>query len=84
MQLYLRELVRALDKEDENWRRHTVILFDGAKYHQSVSTFNVLRQLRIPTMLLFPHSYNVAPVELLFGAIKSKHLNVHEQPTGRR
>ena len=75
MGLYMQELVKQLDLRDANWRKSHILLVDGARYHQSTSTFNVLRKLRVPIMILSPHSYNVAPVELLFGAIKSKELN---------
>ena len=75
MQLYFKELVKQLDKQDVDWRKYTILMLDGAKYHQSVSTLGILRQLRIPMMITGPHSYNVAPIELLFAAIKAKHLN---------
>lgn len=32
MQLYLRELVKVLDKEDRNWRSYTCLVHDGASY----------------------------------------------------
>ena len=83
MGLYIADLVNLLDKEDKNWRRDTIIMHDGAKYAQSNSTINTLKDLRVPYMLLAPHSYNVAPIELLFGAIKTKDLNPLEHPTGK-
>jgi len=73
--LYLKELIKILDQEDKNWRQYTIIMHDGAKYAQSHGTQAVLRDLRVPFMLLAPHSYNVAPIELLFGAVKTNHLN---------
>ena len=84
MGLYIAELVKLLDLEDKNWRRDTVIMHDGAKYAQSNSTINTLRNLRVPYMLLAPHSYNVAPIEMLFGAIKTNNLNPEEISTGKR
>ena len=33
MRLYLTYLARILDAEDKNWRKNSVILLDGAKYH---------------------------------------------------
>ena len=35
-------------------------------------------------MLLSPHSYNVAPIELLFGSIKNANLNPEQLPTAKR
>jgi hypothetical protein len=43
MGLYLKELVKVLDKKDVNWRKNHFLLVDGAKYHQSENTFKVLR-----------------------------------------
>ena len=75
MGLYLRELVKLLDIEEKNWRETTIFMHDGARYASSKNTQNILRDLRIPFMLSAPHSYNVAPIEILFGAIKSNNLN---------
>ena len=84
MSLYLKELVNQLDKEDKNWRDSTILMHDGAKYAQSKTTQTVLEDLRVPFMLLAPHSYNIAPIELLFGATKTEHLNPNELPMGKR
>ena len=68
--LYIRELVRQLDKERPDWRNDTVLTFDGASYHQTTETLAMLRDLRVPTMVLGPSSYNVAACELAFSALK--------------
>ena len=83
MGLYMRELVKKLDQEDENWRRSTVILHDGAAYVRSSAFIAVLKKLHVPWMMSSPHSYNISWVELLFGAIKTGVLNPSEQPTGK-
>ena len=75
MSLYLKELVKILDAEDKNWRNTTILFHDGASYASSDSTANILRALRVPFMLLPPHAYNVSPIELVFGAIKTNILN---------
>ena len=56
---------------------------DGAKYHQSPITFEALKKMRIPLMLIAPHGYNVAPIEMLFSAIKRTNLNPGGLATGR-
>ena len=84
MGLYIKELVKLLDKEDPLWRGYTVILHDGAKYCQSKSVLDVLKQLRVPFMLSSPHSYNISPIEMLFGAIKTGNLNPSDLPVGKR
>ena len=73
--MYLEHLVKYLDKKDKNWRNDTILMHDGAGYASGTATESTLRNLQIPFMLLAPHSYNVAPVELLFGAIKNANLN---------
>ena len=57
-------------------------MHDGAKYAQSKSRTNILKELRVPFMLLSPHSYNVASIEMLFSQIKSGNLNPNDLPTG--
>jgi len=83
MTLYINALVKILDQEDKNWRKDTIILHDGAQYAQSTSITSTLKELRVPYMVLAPHSYNVAPIEILFGAIKTNNLNPYEYPTGK-
>ena len=75
MGVYINELIKTLNKQDVNWRKSHILLVDGAKYHQSTNTFNVLKQLKVPIMILSPHSYNAAPIEMLFSAIKSNDMN---------
>ena len=37
MELFYYHLVKTLDAKDQYWRKHTVILSDGASYHTSQS-----------------------------------------------
>ena len=48
---------------------------DGATYHQSSECMKLYEAIKLPLMFNPPHGYNVAPVELVFAALKSKHLN---------
>ena len=64
-----------LDQEDAEWRTNTVILLDNAAYHTSDSTLNLMQGLQIPILFTGPHSYDAAPIELLFAAFKSNDLN---------
>ena len=84
MELYFKQLVRTLDNEDKNWWNYTIIMHDGAPYAQSGALMNVLKSLQIPYMILGPYSYNVAPIELLFGAIKTGFNNPDQLSTGKR
>ena len=64
MQIYFMALVMKLDKLNLARREKTIILLDGASYHNSKPTVQVFEQLRIPVLFLGPHSYNVSPCEL--------------------
>ena len=84
MSLYIKELCKILDNKDRNWRKTHLFLVDGASYHQANSTFNVLRNLHIPIMLLSPFSYDAAPIEKIFNALKSSDINPDLLPTAKR
>ena len=76
--------MKKLDKQNPKWREKTVILLDGASYHNSKSTIQVFEQYNIPVMFLSPHSYNAAPAELYFAWFKSAHLNPKRLPQSKR
>lgn len=80
MEIFLRQLVKKLDQEDANWRDGTIILIDNAPYHTSESTVELMSGLSIPVMYTAPHSYDSAPVELLFAAFKSRDVNPRHLP----
>ena len=61
MAIYLRELVKKLDRDRPEWRLNTVITMDNAPYHVSNETIEILKAHQVPIMFLGPHSYNVAP-----------------------
>jgi hypothetical protein len=35
MMLFMKEFIITLDQEDKNWRRNSIIFWDGAGYHKS-------------------------------------------------
>ena len=84
MELFFRGLTARLNMERPNWRRDTVIFVDGAKYHQSVDFLKVAADLRLPYMLLGPHSYDAAPCELVFAHFKKDDINPRHVPTGKK
>ena len=84
MELYFRSLAAKLDQERPNWRRDTVIVVDGAKYHQSIDFLQVAAELRLPYMVLGPHSYDAAPCELVFAHFKRADVNPRKVPTGKK
>ena len=81
MEIFFRQLVATLDKEDKQWRQNTIILMDNAKYHSSAHTLRILESLNVPTMFLGPYSFSAAPCELLFAQFKSKDINPRKVPT---
>ena len=84
MEIYFHHLVGKLDRERPDWRDDTVLLLDGASYHKSSSTLSVFKSLRIPVMILGPHSYDIAVCELFFSFLKSSEMNPMFQPTGKK
>ena len=81
--MYLRELVKQLDKDRPKWRDNTVVLLDNAKWHTAGLVLDTMSELRVPVMFLPPHAYKVAPIEMLFAAIKAKDLNPAHHKTGK-
>jgi hypothetical protein len=57
MCLFMKELVAHLDYDDKNWRKNTMIVWDGAGYHKSKEMMKLLEELRVPIMRLGPYSY---------------------------
>ena len=43
----------------------------------------MLKQLRVPVMMQGPHSYDVAPCELLYSRFKAADINPRHVPTGK-
>ena len=84
IKIFMKELVKMLDKKRESWRKDTVIFLDGASYHQSDATMKLMKRLKIPYMILGPHSYNAAPCELYFAKFKSADINPRKVPAGKR
>ena len=84
MELFFRSLARRLDLQRPHWRKDTVIIVDGAKYHQSKDFLGVAAELQLPYMLLGPHSYDTAPCELVFAHFKKADINPRHLPTGKR
>ena len=53
-------------------------MLDGALWHTSEETINTLERLNIPSIIMGPYSYDGAPVELFFSALKRGNLNPEE------
>ena len=83
MGLYIRELAKLLDAEMPGWRAYLVWSHDGARYFNCSAIKAVLKSLNVPTMVSAPHSYNVAPSELVFASVKAVNLNLERLPTGK-
>lgn len=73
-----------LDEEDKNWRRTSMLVWDGAGYHRAKDTLKMLKEQEVPLMFLGPYQYMMAPPELLFAALKSTKLNQRDQPLGKK
>ena len=81
---FLSRLATVLSTEDREWRRNTVWLLDGARYHTSADTRKVLKQIGVNFVISAPYSYDAAAVELLFGYYKQVQTNQDNEKTGKR
>ena len=84
MEVFFQHLVRKLDGERPRWRSDTTVLLDNAPYHKSKETLKLLEDLDVPVLFTGPHSYDVAPCELLFAAFKAADINPRHVPTGKK
>ena len=84
MLVFLRHLMRQLDRESPGWAEEAVFLYDGARYHTSEMMRDYFRKLQVSVMFSGPYSYAAAPIELLFGGLKFGELNPERQPTGKK
>ena len=82
--MFLSKLVALLTKEDRNWRDKTVFLLDGASYHKSSDTRELLAKFNIKVVISAPYSYDTAPIELLFAELKRNDLNPRSLPAGKK
>ena len=81
---FMRDLVRQLNELPRNWRKNTLIFWDGAAYHQKPVTMQMLEQLQVPIMISSQHSYDAAPCELWLALLKSVNINPRRLKTGKR
>ena len=64
------------------WRKNTVIMLDGA-YHAAQATKDLIAKLKVPIMMLEPHSYDAAPCELFFAVFKRDDINPRHVATDK-
>ena len=84
LEIFFHNLCRKLEKENPKYKENVVLLLDNASYHTCPATLSVLKKLKIPVLFTGPNSYLAAPIELLFGAFKSRDINPRKVPTGKR
>ena len=81
---FLSRLATVLTSEDRDWRRNTVWLLDGARYHTSADTRKILKQIGVNFVISAPYSYDTAPVELYLAYYKQVQTNPDNEKTGKR
>jgi len=74
------KLVAILDEEDPNWREHSLLMLDGARYHKTAQVKHLLKQYHVPTLYVSPYSPHLCPIELFFSQLKRGDLNPEEEP----
>ena len=84
LELFFQNLVKKLSDERRYWRKDTVVLLDNAAYHKSGAAMKMFEKLQIPLIFTGPHSYDAAPIELLFAAFKSEDINPRCVATGKK
>ena len=84
MLVFMRYLMIQLDREDSDWKKKTVFLLDGARYHTSNEMREYFRKMELRIIYSGPYSYSSAPIELLFGVLKIGELNTNREPTGKK
>jgi hypothetical protein len=84
IKLFLSHLVGVLDKDDKDWRKNTVLLFDGAEYHTSSEVQDHLRRLGANYLFTGPRSYDAATCEPFWAYLKSRDLNLTNLATGKK
>ena len=84
MLLFMRHLIRRLDQESPGWEDDTIFLLDNAAWHTSKVMRKRLARLGLRVIFSGPYSYSVAPVELVFAALKFGDLNPDRLPTGKK
>ena len=83
-QLFVEELVKVLELEDEHWKANTILLLDNATYHRSKVFVAYAKKENIPLLYASPVSPQLCPVERLFGWLKRGDLNPENHKTGKR
>ena len=83
MELFFTHLIQLLDEKNRRWRQETVILLDGAAYHQSSDIMLFYKEQQLPIMFTGPHSYSGVAIELFFAAFKRADINPRKLPTGK-
>ena len=84
MTLFLRHLIRLLDRDRPGWQEDSVILLDNASWHKSEAMLSRLARMNLPIIFSGPFSYAAAAVETVFAALKLGDLNPDRLPTGKK
>ena len=82
--MFMRYMIATLDQESASWRKDTIFLFDGARYHTSAEMRAYFRKLEVQIIYSGPYSYSAASIETLFSSLKKGQLNPEKIGTGRR
>ena len=84
MMVYLQHLISKLDAESADWREHTYVLMDGARYHTGEEIRQFLHRMQIRVIWTAPYCYTTSPIELLFGGLKFGELNPMKLSVGKK
>jgi hypothetical protein len=79
--MFIKYFAEQLDEDRPGWRTDSIMQFDGASYHRSTSTTDVLKALQVPYIISSPYSYDCSCIELWFARLKDRDINVNKLRT---
>ena len=82
--MFMTKLACILTRERPGFRTDTIFLIDGASWHQSDTTLNHFKRLKLKVIISGPYSYSGAVCELFFSQFKSKELNPEGIRVGKK
>jgi transposase len=83
MGMFIKYLVSKLDEDRPGWRTDSIMMFDGASYHKSDKTIELLDSLQVPHLISSPYSYDCSPIELWFARLKDQDINPDKLKTSK-
>jgi len=82
--MFMRYLMRQLDRDSPGWESNSVILLDGAPWHVGEEIRDYMQKMQVPLIFSGPYSYAAASIESLFSQLKLGELKKENISTGKK